>query len=278
MRRHPRVRQYGINHLVWAAALAVTERPPEETIRRWLAEHGPVDVGIEAIEQTWKLERLTAGDRRQIGRALEGAGVICEPPLRRAGRGDRLQLSLAPEARVQPQPEPEPKSRPRGEAEPAARSEPEPEPQPEATARAEPEPEAPATPGPPTRPQGEPAAGRPAELKLAPLALALMVVGALGPWAKNIFVVDYGLDRSGLVVIALAATAGLLLAFHARAGGRTPLPLAAALLATVSVMVVVADFRELLDDDVVGPAWGLFAAFAGSAATVAISMLSLARR
>ena len=238
--------------------MAAPEGPPEQTIRRWLLTNGPVDVGIDAIEQTWGLDTLTASDRRTIGRALEEAGVVCEPPLRRAGRRDKLHLSLAAEAPATELAEPEPVVEP----------EPEPEPEPERTKAPEPA---------PRREQAPPGDGR-AGLKLAPLAIALMVVGSVGPWAKSIFVVDYGLDRAGLAVIVLAAIAGLLLLAHTRAAGRAPLALAAALVATVAVAVVVTEFRELLDDDLLGPAWGLYAAFAGSAAMVAIAMLQLARR
>jgi len=234
--------------------MAASDGPPEQTIRRWLAANGPADVEIDAIEQTWELETLTASDRRRIGRALEQAGVVCEPPLRRAGRRDKLHLSLAAETSATEL------------AEPVV--EPEPEPEPALVEAPEPA---------PRREQAPPGDGR-AALRLAPLAIALMVVGSVGPWAKNIFVVDYGLDRAGLLVIVLAAIAGLLLLAHTRGGGRAPLPLAAALVATVAVAVVVTEFRELLDDDLVGPAWGLYAAFAGSAAMVAIAMLQLARR
>src|SRR5680860_406164 len=235
--------------------MAASEGQPEQTIRRWLARNGPVDVGIDAIEQTWGLETLTTSDRRRIGRALEEAGVICEPPLRRAGRRDKLHLSLVPEAEAAEREEvAEPESEPVAEPEPEPVAEPEP------------------------RHGQAPAGDGTAALKLAPLAIALMVAGSLGPWAKSIFVVDYGLDRAGVLVIALAAVAGLLLLAHARSESRTPLPLAAALVATVAVTVVVSEFRELLDDDLVGPAWGLYAAFAGSAAMVAIAMLQLARR
>jgi len=240
--------------------MAAPEGPPEQTIRRWLLTNGPVDVGIDAIEQTWGLDTLTASDRRTIGRALEEAGVVCEPPLRRAGRRDKLHLSLAAEAPATELAEPL--------VEPEPVVEPEPEPEPERTKAPEPA---------PRREQAPPGDGS-AALKLAPLAVALMFVGALGPWAKSIFVVDYGLDRAGLVVIVLAAVAGLLLLAHARTGGRALLPVAAALVATFAVAVVVTEFRELLDDDLVGPAWGLYVAFAGSAAMVAIAMLQLARR
>jgi len=132
----------------------------------------------------------------------------------------------------------------------------------------------------PARPGREPSgrSERPLAFRLIPAALALMVVGSLGPWAESILVTDYGIDRAGYVVMAVALVAGLVVLLHARVGRRSPLPLLAALLATAAVVVVAADFRELVDDQFVGPAWGLYAAFAGSAALVALSMSLLARR
>src|SRR5680860_881903 len=118
--------------------MAASEGQPEQTIRRWLARNGPVDVGIDAIEQTWGLETLTASDRRRIGRALEEAGVICEPPLRRAGRRDKLHLSLVPEAEAAEREEvAEPESEPVAEPEPEPEPEPVAEPQPEPVAEPE---------------------------------------------------------------------------------------------------------------------------------------------
>jgi hypothetical protein len=38
-----------------------------------------------------------------------------------------------------------------------------------------------------------------------------MVIGSLGPWAKDVFVTDYGLDRNGALVIAAAVLAALVL-------------------------------------------------------------------
>ncbi|MDQ3644276.1 MAG: hypothetical protein M3356_02050 [Actinomycetota bacterium] len=115
-------------------------------------------------------------------------------------------------------------------------------------------------------------------MRLLPIALGLMVFGSLGPWAKDIFVTDYGIERGGYVILAIAVAAGLLLALHARGGKRSPLPLLAALLATAALVVLAADFRELVDDDLVSPAWGLYAAFAGAAALVGLSMSLLTRR
>jgi len=105
-----------------------------------------------------------------------------------------------------------------------------------------------------------------------------MVFGSFGPWAKDITVTDYGIDRSGYVVLAIALIAGLLLAAHAAIGKRSPLPLLAALLATAALVVIGSDFRELVDDQFVGPAWGLYAAFLGSAALVALSMYLLSAK
>jgi len=115
-------------------------------------------------------------------------------------------------------------------------------------------------------------------MRLVPIALALMVFGSFGPWAKSIFVTDYGIERTGYVILVIAVLSTVLLVLHARAGKRSPLPLLAALLATASLVILAADFRELVDDQFVGPAWGLYAAFAGSAALVGLSMSLLTKR
>jgi hypothetical protein len=217
-------------------------RPPEQLIRDWLEEHGSVTVGIEAIEQTWDLERLGSRDRRRIAQALEEAGVVVEPPLERASRQDDLVLSLVD---VRPQtPDVRPQVR-----------EPQAAPVPEDSARP-----------------------RVARLGLAATALGLMVVGSLGPWAKDVFVTDYGLDRDGAFVIAAAAVAALVLALHARRGEPSRLPIVAAALGALAIGVLAADFREVVDDTFVEPAWGLYVAAAGSALLVALSMSLLARR
>jgi len=105
-----------------------------------------------------------------------------------------------------------------------------------------------------------------------------MVVGSLGPWAQDIFVTDYGLDRDGAFVIGVAGLAALVLAIHARRGRPSRLPLLAAVLGAVAVGILASEFRDLLDDTFVEPAWGLYAAAAGSALLVALSMSLLVRR
>jgi hypothetical protein len=125
---------------------------------------------------------------------------------------------------------------------------------------------------------GKTRADFPLAIRLVPIALALMVFGSLGPWAKNVFVTDYGIDRAGDVILVIALLAALVLILHARGGSHSPLPLLAALLATVALVILAADFRELVDDQALGPAWGLYAAFVGSAALVALSMSLLTKR
>lgn len=51
-----------------------------------------------------------------------------------------------------------------------------------------------------------------------------------------------------------------------------------ALLGTVAVAIVASNLRELVEDEFVGPAWGAYAAFAGSAGLVACSIAALVRR
>ena len=176
---------------------------------------------MEAIEQTWEIERLDAADRRRIALALESAGVRVEPPLQRVSRGERLTLSLeqasagagagAGAGAFEPEPEPEPSPEPERPA-----PEPEPEPEPEWPApEAEPEPP-PAEPEPSGGPASVRATARTAALG-ASAAIALMVAGSLAPWAKDMFVTDNGLDRDGALVIGAAVVAAIVLLRYARA-------------------------------------------------------------
>ena len=105
-----------------------------------------------------------------------------------------------------------------------------------------------------------------------------MVVGSVGPWAKDVFVTDYGLDRTGALVIAAAALACLVLVVHARRGRFTRLPILAAGLGAVAIGILAAEYRDLVDDAFVEPAWGLYAAAAGAALLVGVSMSLLVRR
>jgi len=119
---------------------------------------------------------------------------------------------------------------------------------------------------------------RPLALLAAPVAVALMVIGSLGPWSKSLLVVDNGIERTGYVVIAAGLIAAALLFAHARYQRSSAFPLVAALLATVAVTVLASTFRDLVDDTDLGPAWGLYVAFVGSAALVACSMSLLTKR
>jgi hypothetical protein len=119
---------------------------------------------------------------------------------------------------------------------------------------------------------------RTARLGLAAIAVGLMVVGSLGPWARDIFVTDYGLDRDGALVIAAAGLAAIVLALHARRGRPARLPILAAALGALAIGVLASEFRDAVDDTFVEPAWGLYAAAAGSALLVALSMSLLVRR
>ena len=228
--------------------MAGSDRPPEQLIRDWLEEHGSVTVGLGALEQTWDLPRLDAGDRRRIARALDDAGVVADPPLRHVSKGDRVTLSL----RAEPEPEPEPVA-------------------------AEPEAVAP-VPEPPKDPAAAPIRPRTASLGLAAAALGLMVLGALSPWAKNIFVTDYGLDRDGALVLGTATIAAILLVVHARRGRPHGLPMVTAALGALAIGIVAADFRDIVDDTFVEPAWGLYVTAAGATMLVALSMSLLVRR
>jgi hypothetical protein len=287
------------------------QRAPEETIRRWLDQNGTVTVGMKALAQTWRIEKLSARDRRRIATALESAGVLCEPPLRRATARDKLTLSLAsapapgaapaPEPMYEPEPDPEPEPEPLPERahkplpEPAWRKPdhrtPAPEPARPRLDHSTPAPE-PArrtldhtTPAPEERPEARaPAAAvaLPAPdrrlLGLATAAVALMVIGAFGPWAKAIFTTDTGFDRDGLLVIVCAAAAALVLLVYARRDQPWALPLVSALLGAVSCGIIASNYRDIRDDSFIHAGWGLYLSFSGSAALAVLGIALLARR
>jgi hypothetical protein len=110
------------------------------------------------------------------------------------------------------------------------------------------------------------------------VAIGLMVAGSLGPWAKDIFVTDYGLERNGALVMGAAGLAALVLALHARRGGQSRLPIVAAALGALAIGILASEFRDVLDDTFVEPAWGLYAAATGSVLLVIVSMALLVRR
>lgn len=132
-------------------------------------------------------------------------------------------------------------------------------------------------PEPPPQPAAAPVRPPVASLGLTAAALGLMVMGALGPWAKNIFVTDYGLDRDGPLVLATAAIAAIALAVHARRG-MPRLPMVTAALGALAIGIIAADFRDIVDDTFVEPAWGLYVTAAGATLLVALSMSLLVRQ
>lgn len=374
-------------------------RAPEQIIRDWLEQNGATRVGLDALEQTWGIDRLQSADRRRIADALDRVGVDVDPPLQRVSRSERLSLSVreaepdrqayvqapdvegAPaaasdEAAEPPSPAPPDHApRPRGRrrirraqsllnratppaptptstaredalradaareqarvereqerqrvrAEMAERSEREREEREreereqveaqerdaleqerieqearaseerereqssaeaeyrrereraraeaaEREAEAERDAEAAAVPAAPAQPISRAALG------VAAVGLALMVLGSLGPWAKAVFVTDYGIDRSGIPVIGAAVVAAALLFLHVRRGRESWLPLVIAALGAFAAALVAGDYRELVDDSFVSPTWGLYAAFLGSVVLVCLSMSLLVRR
>ena len=71
-------------------------KAPEQVIRDYLAEHGPVEVYYASLEETWKEGPLGPKRRREVEADLERAGVVCEPPLEGLAAGDLVTVSLAP--------------------------------------------------------------------------------------------------------------------------------------------------------------------------------------
>jgi uncharacterized membrane protein YcjF (UPF0283 family) len=68
------------------------------------------------------------------------------------------------------------------------------------------------------------------------------------------------------------------LVVHMRRGQDSWLPLVGAGAATFSAAVIASDYRNLVDDTFVGPDWGLYMAFIGSAVLIGLSMALMVRR
>lgn len=69
---------------------------PEETIRAYLEEHGPVELSYESLEETWQAGRLSPTRRRQVSADLERAGVLVEPPIEHVRSDETVRVSIAP--------------------------------------------------------------------------------------------------------------------------------------------------------------------------------------
>jgi hypothetical protein len=70
---------------------------PEQTIRRYLDEHGgKARVPAHNLLTTWDLEEFTDASRREIQEALAHVGVRTNPSLTAVGENDPVELYLAP--------------------------------------------------------------------------------------------------------------------------------------------------------------------------------------
>jgi hypothetical protein len=107
------------------------------------------------------------------------------------------------------------------------------------------------------------------------LSVALMVIGALGPWATAFLTTINGTDGGGdgWIVIGAAAFAAVLLLVHLRARRRWPLVLTllAGCLGALTAGYDIHDINKSLW--VTKPEWGIYDALAGS---VSLALASLA--
>jgi hypothetical protein len=118
-------------------------------------------------------------------------------------------------------------------------------------------------------------------LAWAGASILLMVIGALGPWAKVLFVTIDGTDegKDGWIVLALALVAAAFLLLFLRAGWRwLPLaPLLAGCIAGATVGYDISDINNLASDapgpGLVSTEWGIYVALVGSASLVLASIV-----
>ena len=121
------------------------------------------------------------------------------------------------------------------------------------------------------------------------ISVALLVLGAFGPWAR-VFVVNLsGTEGDGWLVIACAVLAGVMLYQHEKRGdARWPMAVSA-LAGVIAFVIVTADAVDIYgggsgekneflgDADVATPGWGLIMDHIASASLVVASLVMLAR-
>jgi hypothetical protein len=114
-------------------------------------------------------------------------------------------------------------------------------------------------------------------------SVALMLVGAFGPWAKVLFITINGTDdgRDGWIVVGAAGAAAVLLLVYLRTGKRwlAVIPLLAGALGAATAGYDIRDINGTFGGDVANAEWGIYLALIASVSLILASVaLILGRR
>lgn len=114
-------------------------------------------------------------------------------------------------------------------------------------------------------------------------SVALMLVGAFGPWAKVLFITINGTDdgRDGWIVVGAAGAAAVLLLVYLRTGKRwlAVIPLLAGALGAATAGYDISDINGTFGGDVANAEWGIYLALIASVSLILASLaLILGRR
>jgi len=113
------------------------------------------------------------------------------------------------------------------------------------------------------------------------VSVALMLVGAFGPWAKVLFITINGTDdgRDGWVVVGAAGVAAVVLLAYLRARRRwlPAIPFLAGCLGAVTAGYDISDINGTFGGDVASAEWGIYLALIASVSLILASLALILR-
>jgi hypothetical protein len=113
------------------------------------------------------------------------------------------------------------------------------------------------------------------DYQLAGAGIALLVIGAFGPWAKVLSTSVNGLDGDGVLTLGLAVVAAVFvgLAYTKRAA---PNKIALGVCGALALLISIIDIADVSGDISVG--WGLWLTLIGSLVLIAAAVMAHMRK